>query len=312
MSISESPGGGESRWQCRHCRKEFGVSPGAVFKFCPECRAPEQESDLEAVYCVNPQCKTKLFKPTQKICHECGESQPIKQAQQQPKPTPGHTTPTMRFVSISSTSSDVASEKATAAQRSQTTTTQASQPEGKPILSGSQSQVPASQHSTQSSFQGSRDSSSSPESTGGPQSKVLKSHQVYQPTDIPKAAPTSESTSPTSQQSFTVPPPTSTASTASAQSVSASNSQPHQVSNNTEPDGTHDKEKQMGKEEERKGFVPKAQEATEKSQEKGQGADRDKGASPSAHDQLQKGDGTQPQNPPTYPTVAASDQVCAL
>ena len=552
--MSESSGGRESLWQCRHCRVECMVPLGAVVKFCPLCqRAPEQELDFDAVYCVHPDCRIKLFTPSQQFCHKCG----LPQAQQQPKPPsaqaasvstggpalsdtsqvqhyeavekaveaqrsiiqhensqsanvitqttfPQHMPPTPYVQQVAGSSqgqmpaapqtatgqqgyyihyvrlpqhsqtvyqgmstqqpqtggptlyprvfgppqaslpegmprppSGIQSHSHTPANQPHTGSPQASLPEGKPgpssgsqshshtpanqphtggpqaslpegmprrPLSGSHDQVPGSQHPPQSSFQGSQGSSSSPESTGGPPPKVLKSHpgpptatpqvppnntqpplpnQPLLSTDIP---PTSESIGSTTSQ-FTAPPTASTASTAGDFSMSASNKglsnenrgQPHQVSNNTNPDGTRDREKQMGKEEEGKGdvSVSKPKEATEKSEktrqdkEKGQGADQDesqlklaisdplqshsadshttehastsnkrkrsneetadasgllskqqkgnspnagatddKGASPSVSDQQQKKDGTQPQNLPSYATVAASGQVC--
>ena len=106
--MSEASGGGDSPWQCRHCHKEFVVPKGVVFSFCPACRAPAEgpESDFEAVYCVNPECRTKLFHPTQKLCHECGSIQ----AQQTPQPpdVQAASTPTVHIASVSpSTSPDV-------------------------------------------------------------------------------------------------------------------------------------------------------------------------------------------------------------
>ena len=116
---------------------EFRVPPGVVFQICPACRAPDQEFDFEtAVYCVNPGCESKLFTPTQKMCHDCGAPQPKRQAQQQPKPPRGHvglatSPPTVPVASVPSTSSDPigaalpaqhleAVKKAVEAQRNQT------------------------------------------------------------------------------------------------------------------------------------------------------------------------------------------------
>ena len=127
-SMSESSGGRESRWHCKHCGKEFELPPGAVFQFCPECRAPEQEFDFDAaVYCVNPDCKTNLFTPTQKLCHECGASQSPGRIDQ------ATSTPNVRVAGVPSPSSSVVPTDTTQAehrevvekpQRSQTTTTQ--------------------------------------------------------------------------------------------------------------------------------------------------------------------------------------------
>ena len=105
--MSEASGGG--RWQCKHCHAEIVVPSGVVVKFCSECgKAPAaQEPDFEAVYCVNPNCRVKLFTPTQKLCHECGWIQ-LKEQQPQPPPSlDAQATSTSTTVHV--TSSDVAS-----------------------------------------------------------------------------------------------------------------------------------------------------------------------------------------------------------
>ena len=389
MSESSGGGAGESLWQCRHCRVELRVPPGVVFQICPACRAPEQEFDFDtAVYCVNPDCKEKLFTPTQKRCHECTALQPKRQAQRQPKPPRGHvgqatsTTPTVPVAGVPSTSSDPigaalpaqhleAVKKAVEAQRNQTckdgqseddTQTTSPQhmppthvmqgaagspippgfqaamgpqsylfrhvpavrppvplhsqvvyegiptqqpqagghtpyprefgpPEEMPTSSGSQScsQVPANEHSTPSSFQGSQDSSLSPEPTGGPQS--VKSHP--KPPTASSQVP-ANSTQPSIPNQCIASLSTSTASMMSAASdlpVSTSN---EGLSNNGTPGG----ETPMSTEEEGGAMsVSKPQEAAEKpektrqDQEEGQGADR-------GEHQLQLAVSDPAQNPP--------------
>ena len=315
-SMSESSGGGESLWQCRHCRKELRVPPKTVFKFCPECRAPEQEIDNDtAVYCVNPNCKTKLFTPTQKLCHECATPQPKKQVHQQPKPPPRHigqakSTPTVPVVSFPSTSSDLASASVAAL------TTQAQHRE---VIEKAAAQTTTTQRknsqnedSTETFFQGSQDSSSLNESHSQPhqvsntksdgthdREKQVEEGKGDMPVSKPKEA---TKTSIKIQEGQGHEYQLKSAFSHPLQNHSADN-------HSTEHKSTSNKHKQAAEsgEEIADGSDPLSRHFDGADT----GATEKEGASPPINDQQQKKDNIQAPNPSAY-ARQSSDQVCPL
>ena len=58
--------------RCPHCDKELETDS----RFCNRCGKPQKEDlpDPE-VYCINPDCKIKLFTPSAQICHRCHTNQ---------------------------------------------------------------------------------------------------------------------------------------------------------------------------------------------------------------------------------------------
>ena len=89
--MSEASSGGTKCWECIHCHKQLpGSIPGSL-PFCPFCAKPQSKAPEDEVNCVNPECGTKLFSSTAKLCHKCHtpqqqkphEDPPVEQTQTQ-------------------------------------------------------------------------------------------------------------------------------------------------------------------------------------------------------------------------------------
>ena len=58
--------------RCPHCDKELETDS----RFCNRCGKPQKEDSPDPeVYCINPDCKIKLFTPSAQICHRCHTNQ---------------------------------------------------------------------------------------------------------------------------------------------------------------------------------------------------------------------------------------------
>ena len=58
--------------RCPHCDKELETDS----RFCNRCGKPQKEDSPDPeVYCINPDCKLKLFTPSAQICHRCHTNQ---------------------------------------------------------------------------------------------------------------------------------------------------------------------------------------------------------------------------------------------
>lgn len=69
--------------RCKHCDRDIPpvvlAALGTEVKFCPFCSKPLKSAsaspDEPVCYCINQECKVKLFSRTAKRCHECNTEQ---------------------------------------------------------------------------------------------------------------------------------------------------------------------------------------------------------------------------------------------
>ena len=69
--MSETSGGSKmttrASKRCPHCNKELEIDSA----FCNRCGKPQEDSPEPEIYCINPDCKKRLFTISAKTCHTC-------------------------------------------------------------------------------------------------------------------------------------------------------------------------------------------------------------------------------------------------